>query len=291
MIPVTATRLILLEGIPGSGKSSAGTFLQSFLEKEGLAVRFWREGDFDHPADFEGVARLSPEQVRDLYRRHPQLVPLFEEQSTVRGADDHLLKYRKLQHMYPQKIPQALIDELSRYDVYDGLPMEEFCRLALDRWHDFRQAAEQSQAITILECCFLQNPLTVMLARHNADPEAARRQILEISQKIEPLAPLVIYLRPRNVRATLEHVREERPKEWADFVTGYLTEQAYGKAHRIQGYEGVIRFYEMRQKLEEEILPTMPIRSRVIEHDGSGWDRNHDEILGFLRHFLRARPI
>jgi len=34
------TKLILLEGIPGSGKSTAGAYLQSFLEKAGIPVKF-----------------------------------------------------------------------------------------------------------------------------------------------------------------------------------------------------------------------------------------------------------
>src|SRR5512133_1901326 len=225
-----STKLILLEGIPGSGKSTAGEYLQSFLEKAGHCVRFWREGDFDHPADFEGVACLTGLQFQNLLTHYPGLMPLFEEQLTVRG-DDHLLKYRKLQQLHPQQLPLKLIVELSGHDVYDGLTMESYCRLALQRWQDFQKTAEFSNEITILECCFLQNPLTVMLARHNADPQIVRDHILKIADIIEPLTPLVVYLQPQDVRAALHQIRSERPREWSDFVTWYLTGQAYGKAH------------------------------------------------------------
>ncbi len=190
------TKLILLEGIPGSGKSTAGAYLQSSLERAGLPVRFWREGDFDNPADFEGVACLNHSQFRNLTARHPGLAGLLEEQLTVRG-DDHLVKYRKLQELHPEQIPSRLIVELSGYDVYDGLPMQDYCRLALQRWQDFQTSAAQSDEITILECCFLQNPLTVMLARHNANPQSACEQVEKIARIIEPLTPLVLYLKPR----------------------------------------------------------------------------------------------
>ncbi len=184
------TKLILLEGIPGSGKSTAGTYLQNYLEKAGFPVRFWHEGDFDNPADFEGIACLNTSQYRKLIAHHPGHARLLEEQLTVRG-DDHLIKYRKLQYLYPEQIPSRLIVELSGYDVYDGLPMKDYCRLALQRWQDFQTSAAQSDEITILECCFLQNPLTVMLARHNADPLLAREQIEKMARIIEPLIPLV----------------------------------------------------------------------------------------------------
>jgi hypothetical protein len=281
------TKLILLEGVPGSGKSMAGAHLQIFLEQLGIPVRFWHEGDFDNPADFEGIARLNTSQYRNLIAHYPGLARLLEEQLTVRG-DDHLIKYRKLQDLHLEQIPSRLIVELSGYDVYDGLPMKDYCRLALQRWQDFQASAAQSDEITILECCFLQNPLTVMLARHNADPDLAREQVEKISRIIESLMPLVLYLKPRDVRAALLHAREQRPREWADFVTWYLTGQAYGQAHRLEGYEGVIRFYEMRQKLEVDLLKELPVRSLVIEHTGTEWDDRYREIMAFVSPYLRA---
>ena len=282
---IPKTKLILLEGIPGSGKSTAGIYLQTYLEKAGLPVRFWREGNFDNPADFEGVACLTSSQYRDLLSHYPELVKLFDEQLTIRN-DDHLLKYRKLQHLYSQQIPQHLIDGLSHYDIYDGLAMADYCRLALQRWQEFEKSAGTSEEITFLECCFLQNPLTLMLARHNADPQLAREQVRKMSRIIEPLTPLVVYLKPRDVRAALLHVQEERPKEWADFVTWYLTGQEYGEAHHLKGWEGVIYFYEMRQRLELDLLQELSIRSQVVEHTGTEWDHSYGQIMAFVRPYL-----
>ena len=275
------TKLIIFEGIPGSGKSTAATHLEEDLKGKGLTARFWHEGDFDHPADFEGIARLSESEYQHLLSRFPKWTGYFNEQLTIRGTD-YLLKYRKLQHLHPQEIPGSLVDELFQYDVYDGLPMEQYCRLALDRWQDFVLDAENLDQITILECCFLQNPLTVMLARHDANPQFARKQIEGIVEIIAPLEPLVIYLHPYNVRTALEHVRAERPKEWADFVIAYLTGQAYGKAHGLSGYEGVIQFYEMRQKLEVEMLQGLSVSSWVFEHSGTDWERCDKAIIDFV---------
>jgi hypothetical protein len=281
------SKLILLEGIPGSGKSSAGDFVQGLLQRQGLAVSFWREGDFDHPADFEGVAGLGEARYWDLMARFPHLTDLLRRHTAVRGAD-HLLSYRKLQYDYPEAMPQALVDELARHDVYDGLPVAEYCRLALDRWRDFCQAAEQSDTMTILECCLLQNPLTVLLARHDADPQAAREHIAQIAAIIQPLHPLVVYLSPQNARAALDRMRAERPAEWADFVTWYLTGQAYGQTHPVAGWEGVVQFYEMRQKLEVELLAGLPLPSLVIEHAGQEWDRCNAAIDRFIGPHLTA---
>jgi len=280
------SKLILLEGIPGSGKSTAAVALQNFLEGKGVPSRFWREGDFDHPADFEGVARLSNSQFEDLLLRYPELIELIQEHASIRG-DDYLLQYRKIQHLYPEKVDSSFVDELSLLDIYDGLPMEEYCRLALDRWQDFCELMKVSDEVSLMECVYLQNPLTVLLARHDADPRAARQHIERLTDIIRDLNPLVIYLHPQDVRRTLLHVHAERPKEWADFVIGYLTGQKYGKAHHLSGYEGVIEFYEMRQKLEVEILHSLPIQQRVIEHSGDEWERCNKEMIDFVQPFLR----
>lgn len=274
------SKLILLEGIPGSGKSTAGATLQKFFEYNNIPSRFWSEGDFDHPADFEGIARLSKSQFENLLARHPKLTEIGEHTS-IRGSD-YLLKYRKLQNLHPEKIEQSLVDELSRLDVYDGLPMEEYCRLAFDRWRDFVKAAKNSDEVTLMECVYLQNPLTVMLARHNVAPQFANQHIENLTDIIHELNPLVIYLQPQDVRAALELVREERPKEWADFVIWYLTGQEYGKFHHLNGYDGVIQFYEMRQKLELDILYKLPIQKLVIEHSGNAWNRCKEEIASFV---------
>ena len=283
-----ATKLILLEGIPGSGKSTAGLYLETFLKKKGLPVKFWHEGDFDNPADFEGIACLNAAQYRNLIARHPGNAGLIDQQLTVRG-EDHLIQYRKLQSLHPEKIPSKLIVELSGYDVYDGLPMQDYCRLALQRWQHFQNSAAQSDEITILECCFLQNPLTVMLARHNAGPQLAYEQVEKVACLLEPLAPLVIYLKPRDVKGALLHVREQRSREWADFVTWYITGQAYGEAHGLEGYGGVIHFYKLRQSLEADLLHALSIQSRVVEHTGMEWDRCYAEIAAFVSPFLETQ--
>jgi len=282
---MTNSKLILLEGVPGSGKTTAGINLQGFLDSNNIPSRFWREGDFDHPADFEGIAHMSEAQFEDLLVRHPELVELIQDQTSVRGTD-YLLKYRKLQHLHPQAIPQTLIDELSLLDVYDGLPMDEYCRLALDRWQDFCNVMKDSEEVTLMECVYLQNPLTVLLARHDVDPQFAHQHIERLTDIIHDLNPLVIYLHPRDVTAALQHVRAERPQEWADFVIWYLTGQEYGRSHHLKGYEGVIQFYEMRQKFEVKILRSLPVQQLVIEHSGNAWERCEKEIVDFIRPLL-----
>ena len=46
---VRQTRLVLFEGIPGSGKSTTGQFLARQLMDQGILARWWYEEEAGHP--------------------------------------------------------------------------------------------------------------------------------------------------------------------------------------------------------------------------------------------------
>ncbi|WP_172195803.1 hypothetical protein [Saccharibacillus qingshengii] len=54
-------RLIVVEGLPGSGKSTTAEAIRLLLAESDpdLDVRFYEEGRTDHPADYEGFAYLT----------------------------------------------------------------------------------------------------------------------------------------------------------------------------------------------------------------------------------------
>lgn len=113
------SKLILLEGIPGSGKSSAGAYIQSFLELQGVSAHFWREGDLDHPADFEGVACLSTPHYGDILARYPQLAALLQQHVTLRGVDC-LVAYRKQGYTRLFGFPVPMREQIPTYGVGEG---------------------------------------------------------------------------------------------------------------------------------------------------------------------------
>ncbi|WP_018753592.1 hypothetical protein [Paenibacillus sanguinis] len=51
-----ATRLILVEGLPGSGKTMTAQMIHQLYEETGWPSRLFLEGNGEHPADYEGVA-------------------------------------------------------------------------------------------------------------------------------------------------------------------------------------------------------------------------------------------
>jgi thymidylate kinase len=55
------TKLILIEGLPGSGKSTTAGMAAEILKQKGIETNLFLEGNLDHPADYDGVAFFQKE--------------------------------------------------------------------------------------------------------------------------------------------------------------------------------------------------------------------------------------
>lgn len=274
------SRLILIEGIPGSGKTSTARFVGAWLERNSQRVRVFQEGDWTHPADFEAVACLDAREYTQLLAQFPAQANFLAENAR-REHGEWFFSYQQMQHEHRESLPGALFETLARYEIYD-LPVKKHQRLLLQHWQDFTAQAAAQDTIFIFECCFLQNPTTTLLARHNLALEAIQKHILALAEITAPLQPRLIYLEQDNVRATLEHIRRQRPQAWADFVTWYLTGQAYGAKHGLSGFDGVIDFYTIRQALELEFINSLPMPCLMLS-DVANWDARYKHLEAFLK--------
>ena len=64
------TKLIMVEGIPGSGKSSTARFITESLQSQGIQHELFLEGDFDHPADCESMACFTQATFNELLAKY-----------------------------------------------------------------------------------------------------------------------------------------------------------------------------------------------------------------------------
>jgi hypothetical protein len=273
------SRLILIEGIPGSGKTTTARFVNDWLQENGRSPALFLEGDWNHPADYESVARLNADEYVRLVSEYPDQENLFIQYGQMVNRE-WFIKYQQMRYEQGKCIPPALFDRLSEYEIY-ALPVKKFTSLLLDRWQAFASQAAREKVTYVFECCFLQNPVVNLLAHHNLPAEAIRKYIQSLADAVRPLNPNLIYLQPLDVRATLQQMRRERSREWADFNIWYTTEQKYGKAHGLHGYDGVIDFYAVRQSLELDLINSLPVPSLVLT-DVSPWERRHQNIIQFI---------
>lgn len=274
---MTDTKLILVEGLPGSGKTTMARFIAGWLEQQGVQTDLFLEGNVDHPADFEFVARLDEQEYADLKARFPAEVGFLESQ-VRRVGGDVFFRYRAMQETNSHLSP-ALAAALARYEIYE-LPAAVYRRLLRERWQRFASRAAGGEVTYVFECCFLQNPLTMLLGRHDEGVSEVRAFVLELAAAVEGLQPRWVYLQRGDVSSTLRQAAQSRPREWLDFVIAYHTQQGHGKAQGWQGFEGLVQFYEMRQAVELALLPRLPFAGLLVNH--AGWAADQARVAEFL---------
>jgi hypothetical protein len=262
-------KLYIFEGIPGSGKTTSASWLTKLLaEEESGDIALYLEGNPDHPADYESVACLTEPTYRELLIKYPIIDSILE-----RKGKWHFLPYGKL-----EKNEAELVSELRKFDVYE-LPVEDFCEVTLMRWREFVKKALTEDRVYVLECCFLQNPFTYLLAKHNESKDVIFNHIKKLAETTADLNPIIYYFEQDNIEESINRVRKERPKEWFEFLTWYYTEQEYGSAREISGESGVIHFLEDRKRLEKEVLTIIPTRSLILNNSQFDWEDCKQRIL------------
>ena len=265
------TNLIIVEGIPGSGKSTTAHFIKEYLESEGITAKLFQEGDSRHPADYESTACLDEGQFNDIRERFSEHRKTIQEVAEKKGHQ-YFIPYRQLAN-----VDAGLVDELASYDVYE-LDLDTFEDVSYHYWKEFVEQTEFEDEVYIFECCFLQNQFTKYIAMHNAEPKRLADQLKKISELIAPLNPLVIYLYQEDVDRSFHHVYKERSQEWRKFFTDYHVKQGYGKANGLEGYQGLVEFLEMRRDLEMGILEDLSVKHMLIENGEKDWDAYYEKM-------------
>ncbi|RSK26807.1 hypothetical protein EJF36_07990 [Bacillus sp. HMF5848] len=275
------TKLIIVEGIPGSGKSTLSQSIHGTLHKHKIKSELFLEGDLHHPADFESVACMSRQQFDKLQADYSDVFHFIEPFVTFVG-NDVMIAYELANQSSMGEIPTRLYEELKQYEIYDGVSIEKYCELLNTRWKTFSESQKEKENIMIFECCFFQNPGCALLARHDAGDERFMQHVLQLSQNIQDLNPILIYLKQSNVRETIERVRTKRSKEWLDFVIWYHTQQDYGKKRGLRGFEGYLEFLEHRRELELRIIEQLPIQTYIIENSNYDWENQQQIVSDIL---------
>jgi hypothetical protein len=269
-------RLIVVEGIPGAGKSTMAGFIHHWLDENDLPNHFYGEGNPEHPADFEGEAYFTRPEWDDFLLRHPFQQDWLAKRVEVRG-DDHFLNYRK-----HGTIPEELLAELAQRDVYELASHETYRRLALERWQAFAEYARQADDAYVFECCLMQNPLVVLTLKHNRPIPETLAHIQTILDAVQALNPILIYLLQKDPRATFERVAAVRPKAWMDFFINYTERGAWGQATGKRGFDAVVDFHLLRQAADLELVSRLAIPTLVVDQSDLDWEKGQEVVAAFL---------
>ncbi|NQX45266.1 hypothetical protein HQN87_07970 [Paenibacillus tritici] len=274
-------KLVLIEGLPGFGKSTTAQLISDILTEMNIPVRLFLEGDLDHPADYEGVACLTKAEYDELWMTSGNTRNILASRTTYQ-ASHYLVEYRKILNEYGSLVPKEWMDVFARNDVYE-LPLAQNRELITARWRQFAEQALQRPDTYVFECCFIQNPVTMGMIKHDAAKEDTISYPLELEAIIAELNPLLIYVEQDNLEHAFHKAVRERPLEWSEGFVEYYTKQGYGLRRGHLGLEGTLKVLEARRELEEIIYNRLNISKTKVNNSSYDLPAYKQVLAGMLK--------
>jgi hypothetical protein len=242
------SKLILIEGLPGAGKTTVARIVQDILRPHKESLKVYLEGNPEHPADFDGTAVCTAAEREEILASWPEQAALLRNNFRNQG-DSWYIRYGALHRV----LPPQMMKRFSQLDVYE-LPFDVHANLMQHRWRSFATAAMGQSTTWLFECSFLQNPLTIGMISQNRSHEEITAHIHALQEIIRPLNPLLIYLSLDDIATAFTKVASQRPQAWRDFFIDYYTNREYGKSLWLRGTAGTIAALRDRYQLERDIL-------------------------------------
>lgn len=252
--------LILVEGLPGTGKSTAAAAVASWLRDErNHPAEHWPEGRIDHPVDFEQVSVLTADTLNALCDAHPDAAGHLRDVAVAQG------EFLVVQRGAHAELPQALLDDLSRFDAYDGeISAAAHHELLSASWARYG-ASPAVGATQVWECVLIQNPVCAFVARFDEPSTTLEQHVSGLVESVATHRPALVYLDAGDPADVLASGAAERPAEWLDAVIRYHTEQGYGLRLGLHGFDGYVEFMRHRRVLELALLQKLELPVLVVD--------------------------
>jgi hypothetical protein len=184
------TRLILMEGLPSTGKSTNAGVLLSQLERNGYKARWIHEVARPHPVLFFHEAVLNEMELTDFVNRYPHTAQIIERVQIKRKGFTSI----DLLHLeWSFKMGDEAFEALKRYDAWD-FTLVRYMEAALVKWGHFVdcQLSKQDETV-ILDSAVIQYQIYCFLLA-NAPFELLRDFIGRLWLLIGTLNPTLVYL-------------------------------------------------------------------------------------------------
>jgi hypothetical protein len=250
--------LILVEGLPGTGKTTATQKLTKHLTLKGENVITLFEDDEEIPGSFYATAGI-PIEVFDTYRnRHPK------------ALDTHfgkLIRTKNYVFLRLDRCKSFIADAFKKWDMGDELNKEisvaEYISCALESWDNWVETSSDNDNIVIIDSAFMQNPINELLFRKATDDEVALF-IKSIAKRLMKLNPICFYLKRDSAETAITFAKQAKGSDWSARIDNMLREI------------GCPDLFEHRYRLELSLLHCLP--HTVCFIDGNDWSEVEKQI-------------
>ena len=275
------SRLILVEGIPGAGKTTTARKIKEKLIDEGKEAILYEEG-MSHPADMAWNACLKEDEYNDFIKKcsemwegskksisKEELISRIQRQTRIED-NNVILAYTKID--FPEDCYWSLIGDVASKEICDGRKsLDEFRDIHLRRWSKFAEQALLNDNIYIFECAFLQNHIFELLGVYEKSDEEIYLYLKSLLETVKSLSPSIVYIEPSSVEDIIIQAANERKSpegsrpDWIDEVANWVSNMNFGKSHNLKGIEGVFYFCKERLRIDKLMIENLNVPVTIIK--------------------------
>lgn len=270
------TKLIMLEGLPGTGKSTNAHFLRTQLERNGRTVQWVHEVARPHPVLFFQEASLSYAEFDAFLKTYPAAAEVLRK-TAMRRDKTVGFDLLEIEWKYKDRMGAEVLQALRQYDVWK-LPVAKYREAALDKWTDFARKAEK-ETVYILDAGIFQFHIFTFLLQ-NIEYEKLEQFIRELMGIIKPLHPDLIYFYRENPAESVAFLEQSRGTQYLEYLWERDKAEAY-YADKPAGAAGVRLFLQAYADAAARLFRFIDCRKLSLEISKQDWRAYEQEMLSF----------
>lgn len=257
------SRLLLIEGIPGAGKTSTASRLADLLRAAGQRCVLFLEGD-PQPADLCWQWWLSHEEFDALLRRWPDAAETLRA-SSWQGRAGVSVAYTKLDRDRLgsgwAEVERATADR----EPFNGVVApERFVDILATRWAELGQDEAPRAGYVIFESALLQNTIIELVLWAQWDAARIAVALKRLLGSVAAMSPVVLRLVTADVAGTVAAAAAERVDEhghqwWHEGFRSYVADTPWARSRGLSEDDAGLAFLGERLALEDELRTLLPV--------------------------------
>ncbi|NUU61590.1 hypothetical protein [Paenibacillus agri] len=271
--------LILMEGLPGAGKSTNSGLLFRQFERHGFKTRWVHEVDRPHPVLFFQESHLKMNEYLNWKTRHNLSTSLIDKVATIR-EESVGFDLLELSWNHREALSEMAFNELQEKDVWK-FSLDEYIEAALEKWRFFAKAvaADPEQVVILDSCIFQYQIFSFQLA--NAPQQQLDYFIEALWECLTPLSPKLVYLYRNSITDAISHLRQVRGESFFLNIWERDRLRPYYKA-RPDKVETYFEFLADYHAIAQQLYNKANCPKLSIEVTSGEWNEFEERMLAFF---------
>ncbi|MFD2443807.1 hypothetical protein ACFSO7_07400 [Bacillus sp. CGMCC 1.16607] len=272
-------KLILLEGLPGSGKSTNSRIIMSSIDQLGKRVKWFHEVARPHPTLFFNEANLTKREYQRIVIDFPEDREILEK-IKIEMFDTISIDLLELEWHDSNHLNIEVLRALENYNVWT-FPLQQYIAVALEKWQYFvEKVKREKDLVVILDSSIFQFQIYTFLLE-NSPYQMIESFVKKLFSIISELDPTLILLTRENVEDALLNIERSRGIDFMETIWKRDSRSPYYH-NRPPGAEGYREFLRDYHVIVQRLFDITAFKKLNLDISEGDWKQYVSEMLLFL---------